>query len=230
MNTATLTGAQSRPAASWLFVLSWTLISVISFAVQGWVFHYPGDLYNPATFTPLGFPIALYGALLRTFAVSAATFGLLLATVTGAVLTGLPQWLLLRRLLPLSAWWIAAVALGIGVTHGLVDGFAAATVFLLPFIMLASGVILGVLQWQVTRRHVARAVWWIPVSALGWYLAWLLGAQALNASGLLGQEWTPVVGSQQHGLFSAVFGLVYGALSGVFWLYLLRLAVGEGRV
>jgi phosphoglycerol transferase MdoB-like AlkP superfamily enzyme len=137
------------------------------------------------------------------------------------MLAGAPQWLLLRRHLPLSAWWITAVALGIGLTHGLVDGSASWAAFL-PLIMLVSGIVLGVLQWLVTRRQFARAVWWIPVCALGWYLAWLLGALTLKASGLLGQEWTPVIGSQQHGLFSAIFGLVYGALSGVFWLYLLR--------
>jgi hypothetical protein len=121
----------------------------------------------------------------------------------------------------LSAWWIAAIAWGIGMTHGLVEGSASWTGFL-PLIMLVSGTVLGILQWLVTRRQVARAIWWIPVSALGWYLAWLLGTLTLNASGLLRQEWTPVIGSQQHGLFSAVFGLVYGALSGAFWVYLLR--------
>jgi hypothetical protein len=58
--------------------------------------------------------------------------------------------------------------------------------------------------------------------ARGWHLAWLLGALTLNASGLLSLEWTPVIGSQQRGLFSAVFGIAYGGLSGGFWLYLLR--------
>jgi hypothetical protein len=222
MYTATITGAQARRAAGWLFVLWWTLASVIGFALMGAVFHFPGDLYSPALFAPFGLPFGLFGAFFRAFDVSAGIFGAVLAGMTGALLAGLPQWLLLRRYLALSAWWIAAMALGIGLTHGLVDGYVAWTIFLLPLIMLVSGAVLGVLQWLVTRRLVPQAFWWIPVSALGWYLAWLVGTLALNASRMLGQEWTPLIGFQQHGLFSAVFGLAYGALSGAFWLYLLR--------
>lgn len=222
MNTATVSGIQAHPAANWLFVLWWTLAGVIGFAIQGWVFHYPGDLYtNQDMFVPFTLPFDLFPFFPTAFSIEAALFGAILATPTGALLAGLPQWLLPRRHLALSAWWITAVALGIGVTHGLVDGSSSWTAFL-PLVMLVSGTILGVLQWLVTRRQVAWAVWWIPVSALGWYLAWLLGALTLNASRLLSQEWTPVIGSQQHGLFSAVFGLVYGVLSGSFWLYLLR--------
>jgi hypothetical protein len=222
MNTAIISGARTCPSAGWLFVLCWTLVSVVGFAVQGWVFHYPGDLYtNMDLFVPFALPFDLFPYFPAAFSIEAALFGVILATLTGALLAGLPQWLLLRRHLALSVWWIAAVALSIGLTHGLVDGSSSWPLFL-PLIMLASGTVLGVSQWLATRRQVARAIGWIPVSALGWYLAWLLGALALNASGLLGQEWTPVIGSQQHGLFSAVFGLVYGALSGGFWLYLLR--------
>jgi len=186
MNTATVSGA--RPATSWLFVLWWTLVGIIGFAAQGWMFHYPGDLYaNPDVFVPFALPFALFPYFSAAFSIAATLFGVILAGVTGTILTGLPQWLLLRRHLALSAWWIMTVALGIGVTHGLVDGSASWTAFQ-PVIMLFSGTVLGALQWLVTRRQVAWAVWWIPVSALGWFLAWLLGALTLNASGLLGQE------------------------------------------
>jgi hypothetical protein len=221
MNPAILARTQTHPAVNWLFVLWWTLVCVIGFAAQGWMFHF-GDLTKPASFVPFDLPFTLFGTFLRAFDVAAAIFGLALAGVTGAILTGLPQWLLLRRHLALSAGWIAAMAVGIGLTHGLVDGYGVWTIFLLPLIMLVSGVILGVLQWFVTRRQVGQALWWIPVSALGWYVAWLLGELALNASGLLSRVWTPSDYPQQHALFSAVFGLAYGALSSAFWLYLLR--------
>jgi hypothetical protein len=159
MNTATVSGIQAHPAANWLFVLWWTLAGVIGFAIQGWVFHYPGDLYtNQDMFVPFTLPFDLFPFFPTAFSIEAALFGAILATPTGALLAGLPQWLLPRRHLALSAWWITAVALGIGVTHGLVDGSSSWTAFL-PLVMLVSGTILGVLQWLVTRRQVAWAVW-----------------------------------------------------------------------
>jgi hypothetical protein len=135
-------------------------------------------------------------------------------------LVGLPQWLILRRQIAHVAWWIAAMALGIGITHGLIDGtFLQGFV---PLIMLGSGALLGVLQWLVTRRQVSHAIWWILVSALGWYIAYLLALSAVYANGLRTVAWTQAAGAQEHGLFGLIFGAVYGTLSGLLWLYLLR--------
>ena len=84
-----------------------------------------------------------------------------------------------------------------------------------------TGLLVGLLQWLVLRNRVSHAVWWIPVSLVGWYLAWLLGTLALNTTGPLNLAWIPVIGEDPHAVFSLVFGVVYSAISGVFWLWLL---------
>ena len=218
MRSTAVQGIALRRTANWLFLLVWIVVSALAFLVIGVVFHYPGDLPD-SDFVAFDLPFASMDLFTAVFSLSAAAFGFVLATVTG-LLVGLLQWLILQRYLARAAWWIAVTAVGIGVTHALLDGAPRAE--FTPLFMLVSGLLLGVLQWIVLRNHVGQAVWWIPVSIVGWYLAWLLGMLALNASGLLSLEWAPSIGAQQHGFFSLAFGVAYGALSGVFWLWLLR--------
>ena len=68
----------------------------------------------------------------------------------------------------------------------------------------AGGTVLGVLQWLVLRRQVARAGWWVLASTVGWIVGGLVSGITDTAAG-----W-------------AVLGAVYGAITGSVLVWLLR--------
>jgi hypothetical protein len=97
--------------------------------------------------------------------------------VAGAVIGG-GQWLVLRRLLPGAAWWIAATALGQAV--GLAVGAPLVGYGTGPRDLALQGAVtglaIGVLQALVLRRGGANALWWAlampPLWTVGWLATW----------------------------------------------------------
>jgi len=92
------------------------------------------------------------------------------------LVTGLLQYLLLRRYLPRMGWWIATTTLGwslafIGgsllyrASYTTLDVNSIGVVALR--IVLVGGAI-GLAQWLVLRRRVRYAAWWILANVLGW--------------------------------------------------------------
>lgn len=135
----------------------------------------------------------------------------------GGVLFGaiaLAQAVVLRGRVPAAGRWVGlstlAGAIGIGaillVMNGSNEMFTTA---LLPAAIFAVlGLWLGAAQWLVLRRHVARAAWWMLISAagLGLTLAMLFGVSAE------GRELLSLVLS----------GIVFGAISGAGMAWLLN--------
>jgi formylglycine-generating enzyme required for sulfatase activity len=76
----------------------------------------------------------------------------------GAIL-GAAQWLLLRKWLPKSAWWIIATA-GVSALFFFGSPFS-------PLHMTLFGALLAIAQWLLLRRQARRAGWWVPASTLG---------------------------------------------------------------
>ena len=68
----------------------------------------------------------------------------------------------------------------------------------------AGGTVLGLLQWLVLRRQVARAGWWVLASTVGWVVGGFVSGITDAAAG-----W-------------AVLGAVYGAITGIVLVWLLR--------
>ena len=113
------------------------------------------------------------------------------------------QALVLRRRLTQPAWWILASGIGgvLGPLAGVyvnatvyaaygVHGVYVTTVFLTA---LGAGILIGALQWLVTRRQVARAAWWVPVSGLGMVAGTSVGRLATGVvlsiiSDIVGEE------------------------------------------
>ena len=97
--------------------------------------------------------------------------------LAGAVIGG-GQWLVLRRLLPGAAWWIAASAVGQAV--GLAVGAPLVGYGTEPRDLAVQGAItglaIGALQTLVLRRGAANGLWWAlampPLWTLGWLLTW----------------------------------------------------------
>jgi hypothetical protein len=97
--------------------------------------------------------------------------------LAGAVIGG-GQWLVLRRLLPGAAWWIAATAVGQAV--GLAVGAPLVDYGTEPRDLAVQGVIAGLtigsLQSLVLRRGGVNGRWWVlampPLWATGWLVTW----------------------------------------------------------
>ncbi len=112
------------------------------------------------------------------------------------LLTGLLQCWLLRRYLPRMGWWVFATAAGwlLGILLILIPGWLHWTdTFLnnLDMIFLVMGLSIGMAQWLLLRRRLARAGWWIAANVVGWGLLGLitqgnaLGQYGLFTLGLL---------------------------------------------
>jgi hypothetical protein len=152
----------------------------------------------------LGFPL---GGLAATALVSGITTpleGVIGGAATGAVI-GLAQWLVLRRRLALTPWWIAATAAGMGAGLGLGIALlgtdtAGST---LPLRGLVTGAGIGLAQFALLRGSTARAFVWPLVVACGWSIGWLV----TRAAGIdLAADW-PVFGASGALTFQLLTGL-----------------------
>ena len=133
--------------------------------------------------------------------------------MAGAVIGG-GQWLVLRRLLPGAAWWIAATALGQAV--GLAVGAPLVGYRTGPRDLALQGAItglaIGALQALVLRRGAAAGRWW----------AWALAVPPLWAAGWLATWAGRIDVDRQFFNFGAYGAIAFTVLSGVLLVRLLR--------
>ena len=130
-----------------------------------------------------------------------AAFGLLL---------GLAQFIILRWTLPVRPRWILNSILALTLLSSL------------PFSLdptlrrLLGGLAVGFLQWLVLRRHSRGVAWWILASGSSW-----IAAETLTQWPPL-FKWLAFFGQYQGLAHSGLRGLLYGALSGIALVYLIR--------
>jgi hypothetical protein len=123
----------------------------------------------------LGFPLGGLAGLALAGPVTGVPQAALGGAATGAVI-GLAQWLVLRRRLPLTPWWVAVTSAGMsgGLALGVellgTDTAGAA----LPLRGLVTGVGIGLAQWLVLRGRSPRASIWPLVVAGGWAVGWMV--------------------------------------------------------
>lgn len=141
----------------------------------------------------------------------------------GAVIgtcVGIAQWLVLGERIDRTRWWILASIIGFAVGKAVGDALAVsiAGVVGIGLSGAAIGASLGLTQWVVLRRHVARAGWWVPASALAWVVGWIIGAGGEGAGEASGG---PAAMAYLIGLVGAA---VAGGISGasLIWLYRAR--------
>ena len=89
------------------------------------------------------------------------------------LLTGILQYILLRRYLPHMGWWIAATFLGWLMPF--VIGFIFSSVIIpgnstvrIVLGMIVLGTTVALPQWWLLRKRVQHAWWWVLVSGLAW--------------------------------------------------------------
>jgi hypothetical protein len=157
----------------------------------------------------LGFPIGGLASIGLVGGVESVLDGAIGGAACGAAL-GAVQWLVLRRL-SLSRSWIMATSLGMAgglvLTLALFGTTTAGSVLLLRG--LSTGLLIGLAQWVLLQRSVARAWVWIPTVAGGWALGWAV-------SRAIGLDLTP-----NFALFGASGALTFQALTGLVLAWLL---------
>lgn len=109
--------------------------------------------------------------------------------VIGAAI-GLAQWAVLHQRLPLSAgWWVAVTAVSwvIPLLPGfLVGGTGMGLTFALGVILgLATGAVVGGLQWLILRQHLPQASWWVLANAVGWLMCGAFAPAAIILTSIM---------------------------------------------
>ena len=170
----------------------------------------------------VGWLVAWIGALAVGWLVAWAGLGI----GTGV---GVTQWLVLKERVARAGWWLVASAVG-----GVVGGGASVGMILGAYVgagqimgdvvavilgWVLVGVGIGVAQWLVLRRHVARAGWWVLASVIGWIVgriaAWF-GVGVVAVDVIVGQVMGQVA-----------YGVVYGTITGIVLVQLLRQRAAE---
>ena len=170
------------------------MAATIGFAIAGALFHFPGS-----------FPVGTGGRQLQP---EAALTGLVFGALSGAVAGALMWW----AVRPRASWLlIPATALGFGLTHAMGDGSPTDVPYAL--IGIVGGAVLGLAQTRAFTPAPEPLSYTIG-SALGIAAGIVLGIAAVEALGLMAQAWTPALGAQQHGIASAITGLLWSFSTG----------------
>jgi hypothetical protein len=148
----------------------------------------------------------------------------LMLTVGGAVcggLLGIAQRRVLQRQTPQFGWWVEARTAG-GAVGGAV-GWASALFVdgaqIFAMVLAVGGASVGIAQWLVLRRQVAKAGWWVLASTVGWAMCVAL-AVALFVCGLGG--WDLIIAIILLHVGGFVVSEWYGTITGGVMVWLLR--------
>jgi hypothetical protein len=134
--------------SEWGFALLWVLATA-----AGWV---------------VGFAIC---EVLKDFVESFSADGAVIG-----VSIGILQWVALRGRINRAGWWILASIIGFAVGKFAADYIATSLSGAVGSGLggVAIGASLGIAQWLVLRRHVAKAGWWVLASGLAWAIGWAI--------------------------------------------------------
>jgi hypothetical protein len=205
-----------RVDEKWVVWAGWLLATALGWAV-GWAVGAPLS-------ESVARPIGETGAML-----AAETLGGAVAWGTLGLLTGVAQWLVLRRHMSNAGWWVPASAIGwavvgsakwsqgplteevlIGVIGRLEEMRLAPLVPLLGMavgLLLdgAMGLVVGLAQWLVLRQHIERAGRWVLISVVAWGTGAIVMGLLAWAIDRPGQE-------VMHRVVPVIGGIVPGAL------------------
>jgi hypothetical protein len=133
---------------------------------------------------------------------------------------GILQWLVLRRRIAGTGWWVlGSAAAGAVISQGNLASYYESLSFgtLLRYTVVVSlgGAVAGIFQWLVLRGKVSRAGWWVLASTVGWALGIALWDAGWDA------------GTEYGTLLLVGSGPVLGAVTGAALVWLLRQPVPE---
>ncbi len=166
----------------------------------------------------LGFVIGIGLSLL-----SSEVLGETLSFFAFGVVVGFAQWLVLRKVIQGSGWWILATALGaplgLAISNIVHLSLVGVSVYVVAggLGMAALGLVIGIAQWWVLRRHLSKAGWWIFASTA----SWSVGGGAAWAIGLRFFEWIKIVSDY------AILGAIVGIITGLVLLLMMTVPAKE---
>ncbi|MBW4615020.1 MAG: protein kinase [Desmonostoc vinosum HA7617-LM4] len=123
------------------------------------------------------------------------------------LVVGILQWIVLRRQVSVSLWWVLPTTLAAHSTYLFATKFS---IYHMLTLGAFYGLIFGIGQWLILRRLVNKAGWWILANALGAGLSFMISEMVDNSLGRFGNQ-----------LF-ILLGMVGGITSGVVLVWLLR--------
>lgn len=197
-----MTNQKTEPRVAWSFLFWWWLANTVGFIIAVFA-HFPGDFRNVAEIREFVWATALFSFMLGMFF---------------AFPVGIFQWLVLRRWLAVSKFWILATAIGVGFTHALND--ATPHSISLEIEMLAGSVFVGIVQSLVLKKFVP-ARWSFLICVVAWFAAWQIGLWVIVSTGLYFLTWESGRSIEMKFAFALVFGSVYALVTGfglAFWL------------
>jgi hypothetical protein len=148
------------------------------------------------------------------------SLGLVLIVIILGLAGGFMQWLVLRRRIAGTGWWVPASTLGFPVALVMAEGAMRLVGIPSPILLgVLFGILSGILPWLVLRRQVARAGWWVPAHLLGSLVGGAMGIVAFHVMALIGFYQFPWAAA------GAMFGAGLGAITGITLDRLLRQSV-----
>jgi len=130
---------------------------------------------------------------------------------------GFMQWLVLRRRIAGTGWWVPASTLGFPAALVMTDDAMRLVGIPSPILLgVLFGILSGILPWLVLRRQVARAGWWVPAHLLGSLVGGAMGIVAFHVMALIGFYQFPWAAA------GAMFGAGLSAITGITLVWLLR--------
>jgi hypothetical protein len=147
---------------SWGYFISWLILAFIGVIVSFFVFFIVMSVLGSGS-----------------SAVPSLAAILIIPVCFGSVVS-LAQWFILRQYAHQSTAWIWVTLLGFLVCSPIIisdSGFFSpvVTYYLIFYMTISMGAILGVLQWIAISRKVKWSSVWVGVSLVSWFLAGLIG-------------------------------------------------------
>ena len=199
------------------FWLQWVLASMLGFAAGTAMGNAVANSIPPMLCTQ-SFSDSLidrltnFPCILQTFDLDLALIVVILGLAGGFM-----QWLVLRRRIAGTGWWVPASTLGFPVALVMAEGAMRLVGIPSPILLgVLFGILSGILPWLVLRRQVARAGWWVPAHLLGSLVGGAMGIVAFHVMALIGFYQFPWAAA------GAMFGAGLGAITGITLVWLLR--------
>jgi len=167
------------------------------------------------------------GMLLGFTGIGEALVALAVFGITCGGIIGITQWFVLRPYIKQAYWWILVTSIGWAVgwiaidvlINRYSDNWPSFIIFIATF-GVTLGFILGLMQWMVLKRLVAKSIWWIVgsistnvvSSAIGFFVAQMLSKSVKD----------PMMGNPIFWFsFLAIFASIYAVSTGTLLAWLL---------
>jgi len=196
------------------FWLQWVLASMLGFAVGAAMGNAVANSIPPMTCTQ-SFSDSLIDKLTNFPCILELDLALILVIL--GLAGGFMQWLVLRRRIAGTGWWVPASGLGFPIALVVADGVGRRLDIATPILLgVLFGVLSAIMPWLVLRRQVARAGWWVPAHLLGSLVGGAMGIVVFHVMALIGFYQFPWAAA------GAMFGAGLGAITGITLVWLLR--------